>query len=295
MKKINIAIVGLGFGAEFIPIYQKHPLANMYAICQRDEAKLNAIGDAFNIEKRYSNFDELLKDANVDAVHINTPIQSHAEQTIKALNAGKHVACTVPMATTVEECRLICEAVQKSGKTYMIGGVIIKQLNIMKKLNVLIITPAPTETLPQFTDDLFNKFKDFDKFTIHHIEGSKKLNSLELDNNNIFVMSKQLLQKYINEKTIMIIKNLKLDIIAFDENHFSGTTNLSKNILDSYSSKNTVKIYLTATYNKPLQEWNILPECQMYWDIEDEQICKSILVDNTNLNKLKEKHGDEYI
>ena len=183
----------------------------------------------------------------------------------------------------------------RSGKTYMIGGVIIKQLDIMKKLNVLIITPAPTETLPQFTNDLFNKFKDFDKFKIHHIEGSKKLNSLELDNNNIFVMSKQLLQKYINEKTIMTIKNLKLDIIAFDENHFSGTTNLSKNILDSYSSKNTVKIYLTATYNKPLQEWNILPECQMFWDIEDEQICKSILVDNTNLNKLKEKHGDEYI
>ena len=183
----------------------------------------------------------------------------------------------------------------RSGKTYMIGGVIIKQLDIMKKLNVLIITPAPTETLPQFTDDLFNKFKDFDKFKIHHIEGSKKLNSLELDNNNIFVMSKQLLQKYISEKTIMTIKNLKLDIIAFDENHFSGTTNLSKNILDSYSSKNTVKLYLTATYNKPLQEWNILPECQMYWDIEDEQICKSILADNTNLNKLKEKHGDAYI
>ncbi len=119
MKKINIAIVGLGFGAEFIPIYQKHPLANMYAICQRDEAKLNAIGDAFGIEKRYANYDELLKDANIDAVHINTPIQSHAEQTIKALNAGKHVACTVPMATSVEECRLICEAVQKTGKTYM--------------------------------------------------------------------------------------------------------------------------------------------------------------------------------
>ena len=59
----------------------------------------------------------------------------------------------------------------------------------------------------------------------------------------------------------MKIKNLKLDIIAFDENHFSGTTNLSKEILDSYSSKKTVKIYLTATYSKPLKEWNILPEC----------------------------------
>lgn len=55
----------------------------------------------------------------------------------------------------------------------------------------------------------------------------------------------------------MKIKNLKLDIIGFDENHFSGCTDLSKDILKSYSSKNTVKIYLTATYSKPLKEWNI--------------------------------------
>jgi hypothetical protein len=183
----------------------------------------------------------------------------------------------------------------RSGKTFMIGGIINKQYEKKKKLNVLIITPAPTETSPQFTDDLFNKYKDFDKFKIHHIEGSKMIDSIEIDDNNIFVMSKQLLQKYINDKTIMTIKNLKLDIIAFDENHFSGTTDLSKDILTSYSSKNTIKIYLTATYNKPLKEWNIIPECQMFWDIEDEQICKSILVDENNLERLKEKHGSEYI
>jgi predicted dehydrogenase len=70
-RKINIAIVGLGFGAEFIPIYQRHPNANMYAICQRTQKKLDAIGDAFEIEKRYTDFNELLKDPNVDAVHIN--------------------------------------------------------------------------------------------------------------------------------------------------------------------------------------------------------------------------------
>lgn len=118
-KTINVAIVGLGFGAEFIPIYQRHKNANMYAICQRDEKKLNEVGDAFGIEKRYTNYDELLLDPNVDAVHINTPIQNHAEQSIKALRAGKHVACTVPMATTVEECRQIVEAVQETGLTYM--------------------------------------------------------------------------------------------------------------------------------------------------------------------------------
>lgn len=118
-KKINIAIVGLGFGAEFIPIYQKHPNANMYAICQRTKSKVDEIGDAFGIENRYTDFDELLKDPNVDAVHINTPINNHAEQSLAALRAGKHVACTVPMATTVEECRQIVEAVRKTGLTYM--------------------------------------------------------------------------------------------------------------------------------------------------------------------------------
>jgi hypothetical protein len=183
----------------------------------------------------------------------------------------------------------------RSGKTYMFGGLIINQFEIKQKLNVLIITPAPTETAPQFTDDLFNKFKEFESFKIHHIDGSKMIESLVLGDSNIFVMSKQLLQKYIDDKTIMKIKNLKLDIIGFDENHFSGTTDLSKSILDSYSSKNTIKVYLTATYNKPLREWNIPEECQMYWDIEDEQICKSILVDESNVDKLKEKHGDTSI
>jgi predicted dehydrogenase len=119
MKPFNVAIIGLGFGAEFIPIYQRHPLANMYAICQRNEEKLQLVADAFKIEKAYTDYDELLKDPLVDVVHINTPIQNHAEQSLKALRAGKHVACTVPMATSVEDCRLIVEAVKESGCVYM--------------------------------------------------------------------------------------------------------------------------------------------------------------------------------
>jgi predicted dehydrogenase len=118
-RKLNIAIVGLGFGAEFIPIYQRHPHTNMYAICQRTPEKLNQIGDAFKIEKRYANFEELLKDKNVDAVHINSPIHLHASQSIAALKAGKHVASTVPAATTVEECKQIVKAATKAKKNYM--------------------------------------------------------------------------------------------------------------------------------------------------------------------------------
>lgn len=118
-EKINIAIVGLGFGAEFIPIYQKHPDSTMYAICQRNAKRLNEVGDAFGVSKRYTDYTELLADPQVDAVHINTPIQNHAQQSLQALYAGKHVACTVPMATTVQECEQIVNAVKETGKMYM--------------------------------------------------------------------------------------------------------------------------------------------------------------------------------
>ncbi|HEX7069445.1 MAG TPA: Gfo/Idh/MocA family oxidoreductase [Rhodothermales bacterium] len=119
MARLKVAIVGLGFGAEFIPIYQRHPDAEMYAICQRNEQHLNEIGDQFGVERRYTSYEQLLADPNVDAVHINTPIAAHASMSLKALEAGKHAASTVPMATTVDECLRLIEAERASGKTYM--------------------------------------------------------------------------------------------------------------------------------------------------------------------------------
>ena len=135
-QKINIAIAGLGFGAEFIPIYQRHPNANMYAICQRNEESLNKTGDVFFFVLRYTDYDELLKDPNIDAVHINTPIPDHAVQSLKALKAGKHVACTVPMATTVDECRQIVQTVKETGLTYMMMETVVyaREFLFMKEL-----------------------------------------------------------------------------------------------------------------------------------------------------------------
>src|SRR5437870_3427212 len=118
-RKINVAIIGLGFGAEFIPIYQRHPNANMYAICQRNSKKLNAIGDAFGVDKRCTDYRELVQDPNVDAVHINSPIPDHAWMSIEGLKAGKHVACTVPMATSIEDCKKIVDLVEQTKKKYI--------------------------------------------------------------------------------------------------------------------------------------------------------------------------------
>jgi predicted dehydrogenase len=118
-RKVRVAIIGLGFGAEFIPIYQNHPQAEMYAICQRSKEKLSQLGDAFGVKVRYTRYEDVLSDPNVDVVHINTPIPDHASQSVAGLKAGKHVACTVPMATTIDECRALVEAQRASGKKYM--------------------------------------------------------------------------------------------------------------------------------------------------------------------------------
>jgi predicted dehydrogenase len=135
-KKLNVAIVGLGFGAEFIPLWQKHPHTECYAICQRDPKKLHAIGDYFGVATRYSDFATLLKDKNVDVVHINSPIPDHAWMSIAALKAGKHVACTVPMATNIADCKQIVELVRKTGLKYMMMETVVyaREYLFMKEL-----------------------------------------------------------------------------------------------------------------------------------------------------------------
>ncbi len=118
-QRVRVAIAGLGFGSEFVPIYQAHPDAELVAVCQRTETALNETADRFGVAGRYTDFAEMLLNPDIDAVHINTPIPDHAGQTVAALRAGKHVACTVPMATTLDECRSIVSAVRESGKNYM--------------------------------------------------------------------------------------------------------------------------------------------------------------------------------
>lgn len=124
-QNVNVAMIGLGFGAEFIPIYQSHPNTTVLALCRRDEVALNKAADQFGIEKRYTDYDEVLADPSVDFVHINSPIEDHAWMSLRALDAGKHVMCTVPMATTIDECRQIVEKVNETGLKYMMAETVV--------------------------------------------------------------------------------------------------------------------------------------------------------------------------
>jgi len=90
-RQLRVAMIGLGFGAEFLPIYGCHPNAEVGAICRRNEAELHEIGDAFGIEGRFTRYEDVLADSTIDFVHINSPIEDHAWMSIEALKAG--LAC----------------------------------------------------------------------------------------------------------------------------------------------------------------------------------------------------------
>ena len=119
MKQLNVALVGLGFGGAFAAIYKEHPLVGELTLCDPTADRLKQANDFIGGAKCVNTLEEVLADPSVDAVHLVTPIPLHAEQSVAVLEAGKHCACTVPMATSLDDIRRIVKAKRQSGKNYM--------------------------------------------------------------------------------------------------------------------------------------------------------------------------------
>lgn len=119
MKKLNVALVGLGFGASFLPIYLDHPNVGSVGVYDANADISAAFKKKYEKVNIYNSFDEILEDKNLDAVHLVSPIPAHADQTVAVLESGKHCACTVPMATSLEDLQRIVDATRKSKKNYM--------------------------------------------------------------------------------------------------------------------------------------------------------------------------------
>jgi predicted dehydrogenase len=117
--RLKVGLVGLRFGARFIPIYQHHPDVAELAVCDSDEGVLARESERFGVDRRTRDLAEMLAWSDLDAVHLTTPIPLHAEQSVAVLEAAKHCACTVPMATSIQDLRRIISAVRAGGRTYM--------------------------------------------------------------------------------------------------------------------------------------------------------------------------------
>lgn len=116
---LRAVLVGLSFGGSFVPIWRDHPDVETVGICDINSDLTRRMAREYGISRIYASLDEVLADDAVDAVHLVTPIPDHASQTIRVLEAGKHCACTVPMATSLEDIRRIVETVRRTGMRYM--------------------------------------------------------------------------------------------------------------------------------------------------------------------------------
>ena len=124
-KRLRIGIIGCGgiANGKHMPSIKAVDRADMVAFCdlipERAEKAAKEYGtpDA----KVYTDYQELLKDPTIDVVHVLTPNRSHAQLTIDALHAGKHVMCEKPMAKTAEDARRMVQAAKETGKKLTIG------------------------------------------------------------------------------------------------------------------------------------------------------------------------------
>ncbi len=91
------------------------------AVAARDGEKARAFAQRFGLPKAYAGYQTLLDDPAVDAVYISLPNHVHAEWSMRAARAGKHVLCEKPAALSEAECRAVLEEARRAGVFFMEG------------------------------------------------------------------------------------------------------------------------------------------------------------------------------
>lgn len=118
-RKLRIGLVGLGFGINYLKVYVKHPDVEYVGVCDISEQKLKDAGQKYGITRLYRTLDAMIASKEFDAIHLMTQIPDHAAQTIQVLGAGLHCACALPMGVSLDELKLVADAVKRSGCRYM--------------------------------------------------------------------------------------------------------------------------------------------------------------------------------
>ena len=119
---INVGILGCGKIAQVrhIPEYAENPDVKLAAFYNPSRKRAEEQAEKYG-GKVYDTAEELLADRSIDAVSICAANYAHAELSIKAMEAGKHVLCEKPMATTLADCEAMVECAKRTGKFLMIG------------------------------------------------------------------------------------------------------------------------------------------------------------------------------
>ncbi len=119
---IRVGIAGCGKIAQVrhLPEYRAHPDAQIAGLFDLNHERAGSLAREYGA-KAFDSYEAMLSDPSIDAISVCAANAAHAEMAVAALNAGKHVLCEKPMATTLADCERMVRAARESGKTLMIG------------------------------------------------------------------------------------------------------------------------------------------------------------------------------
>lgn len=122
MEKVRVGVIGCGSIAQHrhLPEYQFNPNVELVAVCDINQERSLEVAEKYGVLS-YTSYEELLDSSKVDAVSVCTPNYLHAPISIAALEAGIHVLCEKPMATSKQEAEAMIAAAKASGKKLMIA------------------------------------------------------------------------------------------------------------------------------------------------------------------------------
>lgn len=126
-RRLNYGIVGLGriSMGQFMPGVKISNHAKITALISGHRDKALKVASQYGVPEKniysYENYDSIADNKDIDAVYIALPNNMHAEYTIRAAKAGKHVLCEKPMATSVHDCQAMIDACRQANKKLMIA------------------------------------------------------------------------------------------------------------------------------------------------------------------------------
>ena len=158
---MNVGVAGLRFGMSWAQVFDAYDETDLTAICDLDGEKRDQAGEQLGVESLYESFDELVSDERIDALALFTPAPLHAEQSVKAIAAGKHVLCAVPAVMDMEEAKSLVEVASQSDRIYMMA-------------ENWVYEPAPVRAHELYGDGAFGQIYYAEAEYYHGVQGLRR-------------------------------------------------------------------------------------------------------------------------
>ena len=135
---INVGVVGAGYwGPNLIRNFAALPEANLQIVCDLDPVQLEKIKDNYHGIQITTNFDELLKNPEIEAVVVATPAESHCRLVSAALSSGKHVFVEKPLADNSTDAELLVRLAKENDRVLMVGHIFLYQAAMSRLIELV--------------------------------------------------------------------------------------------------------------------------------------------------------------